>query len=118
MRPQERPLVSACTNNHLDACIYYIRRCLHDYGDEVCVEILQQIRNAMAQDSRLLIVEQVLTDPPLPFAAASDIYMATLGGKERSLKTFGEITSRAGLTIVKAHPSPGSDVAVIECRLA
>ncbi|OAQ87289.1 cytochrome b561/ferric reductase transmembrane [Purpureocillium lilacinum] len=61
------------------ACIYYIRRCLHDYGDDVCVEILQQLRDAMVEDSRVLIVEQVLSDPPLPMAAATDIYMATIG---------------------------------------
>ncbi|KAJ6444813.1 3,2-trans-enoyl-CoA isomerase [Purpureocillium lavendulum] len=98
------------------ACIYYIRRCLHDYGDDVCVEILQQLRDAMAEDSRVLIVEQVLGNPPLPMAAASDIYMATIGGKERTLACFAAIASQAGLTIVKAHPAPGSDVAVIECR--
>lgn len=98
------------------ACIYYIRRCLHDYGDDVCVEILQQLRDAMVEDSRVLIVEQVLSDPPLPMAAATDIYMATIGGKERTLQGFGEIATRAGLAIVKVHPAPGSDVAVIECR--
>ncbi|KAI9903456.1 hypothetical protein N3K66_002808 [Trichothecium roseum] len=97
------------------ACIYYIRRCLHDYGDDVSVEILQHLRAAMADDSRVLIVEEVMQDPPLPFAVASDIYMATIGGKERTLKNFEAIASRSGLRIVKAHPSVGSDVAVIEC---
>ncbi|KAI5468151.1 O-methyltransferase [Mariannaea sp. PMI_226] len=100
------------------ACIYYIRRCLHDYGDDVCVQILEQLCGAMADDSRVLIVEQILQDPPLPFAAASDIYMATLGGKERSLQAFHSITSRAGLKIAQVYPSTGSDVAVIECRKA
>ncbi|UNI21335.1 hypothetical protein JDV02_007334 [Purpureocillium takamizusanense] len=98
------------------ACIYYIRRCLHDYGDDVCVEILQRLRDAMVEDSRVLIVEQVLSDPPLPLAAATDVYMATIGGKERTLQDFHEIAARAGLAIVTAHPAPGSDVAVIECR--
>lgn len=95
--------------------IYYIRRCLHDYGDDECVSILQQISAAMAPDSRLLIVEQVMGTPPSPFAAMADFLMATIGGKERSLETFRAITSKARLMIEAVHRSPGSDVAVIEC---
>ncbi|ODA80430.1 hypothetical protein RJ55_03388 [Drechmeria coniospora] len=98
------------------ACVYYIRRCLHDYGDKDCIDILQQIRQAMAKDSRLLIVDQVLTDPPQPLASAVDIVMATIGGKERDEDGFKAITSQAGLRIIKMHASPGSDVAVIECE--
>lgn len=100
------------------ALVYYIRRCLHDYGDDDCVEILEQIRKAMAPDSRLLIVEQVLGNPPSPFAAANDVWMATIGGKERPLESFDAIASRAGLKIAKVHPTPGSEVAVIECKKA
>ncbi|XP_044719877.1 o-methyltransferase domain-containing protein [Hirsutella rhossiliensis] len=42
------------------ALLYYFRHCLHDYGDEDSVCMLQQIRDAMVADSRLLIVEQIL----------------------------------------------------------
>ncbi|KAF7552917.1 hypothetical protein G7Z17_g3958 [Cylindrodendrum hubeiense] len=100
------------------ACIYYIRRCLHDYGDTDCVEILEQLQKAMAKDSRVLIVENVLGDPPSALSVANDIIMATIGGKERSLETFKDITGRAGLQIVKLHRSVGSDFAVIECQKA
>lgn len=104
------------TDSFAGAFIYYIRRCLHDYGDKDCIDILEQISQAMAEDSRLLIVEEVLTNPPSPMAAAGDIIMTTLGGKERSLEGFTAITSAAGLKIAKVHPSPGSNVAVIECQ--
>ncbi|PNY29510.1 Demethylsterigmatocystin 6-O-methyltransferase [Tolypocladium capitatum] len=80
--------------------------------------VKELIRKAMAEDSRLLIVEQVLGHPPSPFAFANDIYMATIGGKERTLEGFRAITSRAGLKITKVHPTPGSEVAVIECKTA
>ncbi|KND92354.1 Demethylsterigmatocystin 6-O-methyltransferase [Tolypocladium ophioglossoides CBS 100239] len=89
------------------AFVYYIRRCLHDYGDKDCVEILEQIRKAMAEDSRLLIVEQVLGNPPSPLAAAADVYMSTLGGKERTLEGFEAIASLAGLRIAKVAPNSG-----------
>ncbi|POR37888.1 Demethylsterigmatocystin 6-O-methyltransferase, partial [Tolypocladium paradoxum] len=67
------------------ALVYQIRRCLHDYGGDDCVKVLEQIRKAMADDSRLLIVEQVMGNPPSPFAAANDVYISTIGGKERLL---------------------------------
>lgn len=102
-------------NRRPGALIYYIRRCLHDYGDDDCVDILRQLQQAMTEESRVLIVEQVYTNPPTAFAAATDIIISSLGGKERTVEGFEDITGRAGLKIAKVHPTPGSDVAVIEC---
>ncbi|KFH40298.1 Demethylsterigmatocystin 6-O-methyltransferase-like protein [Hapsidospora chrysogenum ATCC 11550] len=99
-----------------DALIYYIRRCLHDYGDDEVVGILEQTQKSMANDSKLLIVEQILDNPPDPFAAATDVFISTIGGKERTMDDFEHVTSRAGLRIVKVHRSPGSDVGIIECE--
>lgn len=104
------------TNSVIGALLYYIRRCLHDYGDKDCVEILQHIQRAMAEDSRLLIVEQILPSQPSAGASATDIFMMTLGGKERTLEGFRSITSDAGLEIVKVHGPEGSDLALIECK--
>ncbi len=98
-----------------DAFVYYLRRCLHDYGDGDAIDILRQIAGAMAADSKLLIVEQIIGNPPAPFAAAADIFMATIGGKERTAEAFGRIASAAGLKIEKVWPNAGTDVAVIEC---
>ncbi|KAF7556981.1 hypothetical protein G7Z17_g1040 [Cylindrodendrum hubeiense] len=100
---------------NLRALIYYIRRCLHDYGDEDSVKMLKQIQFAMSTDSRVLIVEEVLHNPPSPMASATDIFMATLGGKERTLDNFVTIASEAGLRIVETHRCKGSGIAVIEC---
>ena len=101
-----------------DAHIYYIRRCLHDYGDNEAVEILKQLHSAMASDSRLLIVGEVLTNPPTPLAAATDLAMATLGGKERSLDNFKLITSQANSKITQVATGNLTGVAVIECMRA
>uniref|UniRef100_A0A8H7NEE4 O-methyltransferase domain-containing protein n=1 Tax=Bionectria ochroleuca TaxID=29856 RepID=A0A8H7NEE4_BIOOC len=98
------------------ALIYYIRRCLHDYGDPDCVEILQHIQKSMADDSRLIIAEQIINDQPSLVASATDIYMLTLGGKERTLDGFRAITADAGLEIVEIHGSGDNDLALIECR--
>jgi hypothetical protein len=97
------------------ALVYYMRRVLHDYSDEACVEILKNLREAMAPDSRLLVVEQVIGEPPSLFATASNIFMTSLSGKERTLENIRDIAARAGLGVVKAHWGPGEEAAVIEC---
>ncbi|KAK3393405.1 S-adenosyl-L-methionine-dependent methyltransferase [Podospora didyma] len=97
------------------ALVYIIRRCLHNYGDDECVLILQKITNAMAPDSRLLIIEQVMTNPPNEYAAGFDIFMSVIGGKERTYEIFEDITSRAGLKILQLARNPGTDAALIEC---
>jgi hypothetical protein len=98
-----------------DALTYYIRRCLHDYGDEDCIVILRRISAAMATDSRLLIVEQVMSNPPSAFAAAVDIGMLIIGGKERTIECFKDIAERAGLKILQVYRNQGVDAALIEC---
>ncbi|KAK0737844.1 O-methyltransferase-domain-containing protein [Schizothecium vesticola] len=100
------------------ALAYYIRRCLHDYGDEECVVMLQRISDAMATDSKLLIVEQVLPNPPSAFAAATDIAMLVIGGKERTIDGFTDITARAGLRILQVYRNQGTDAVLIECAKA
>jgi hypothetical protein len=110
--------LGTCLTILTDALIYYIRRCLHDYGDADAIGILKQQQQAMADDSRVLIVEEILAEPPLAVAATADIIMATGGGKERTENGFHHIANKAGLEIVKFHRSEGTDVAVIECKRA
>ena len=95
------------------ALLYHIRRCLHDYGDDDCVGILAMIRGAMLPDSRLLVVEKVIGNPPSALDAASDLYMAVLGGKERTLEGFRAITGRAGLEVKGVYTNGA--ISVVEC---
>ena len=96
------------------ALVYLIRRCLHDYSDDDSINILQHIRDAMRPDSRLLIVEQVINNPPAAIDAANDIFMAIIGGKERTRADFEEIARRAGLEVRDIHRGQ-ANVAVVEC---
>lgn len=96
------------------AFVYLIRRCLHDYGDDDCVNILRYIRHAMGRDSRLLIAEQVMENPPKAIDAAFDLYMSVIGGKERMRGDFEEISRRAGLQVKEVYRCQ-PDIAVVEC---
>ena len=100
-----------------DALVYHIRRCLHDYSDDESVDILRRIAGAMAPDSRLLIVELIVSDPPTAYQAAVDLTMMTISGKERPLGTWRDIAARAGLKVTHVGVVEGGS-GVVECILA
>ena len=80
--------------------------------------MLKHLADAMAPDSRCLIVEQIMTNPPTPLVAYTDYVMLNIGGKERTLKNFQELGARGGLKYVKHWPSKTSAVGVIEYEKA
>lgn len=72
----------------------------------------------MAEDSRVLIAEQMLADPPKPQATAIDLIMLNIGGKERTRAMFDEVITKAGLELIGFHSRPGSEHGVLECKKA
>ncbi|KAH9225151.1 hypothetical protein K456DRAFT_1852815 [Colletotrichum gloeosporioides 23] len=97
------------------AYVYYIRYCLHDYSDEAAIAILGVIADAMAGDSRLLIAEQVLDNPPSAPAASLDLLMLTVGGKERTEEMWRDVIAAAGLELADVFSAEGNPHAVLEC---
>ncbi|KAK2024514.1 O-methyltransferase [Colletotrichum zoysiae] len=97
------------------ALVYYIRYCLHDYGDDAAVNIIKIIAGAMSPDSKLLIAEQVMSNPPSAHAAALDLLMLNVGGKDRTRDAWTKVVFEAGLEIVKIWSSVRDPHAVIEC---
>lgn len=102
------------------ALVYLLRRVLHDYSDSFAIKILKPLSAAMPRDdprARVLIMDQVYSDPPTPGNAAADLVMFNIGGKERSPANFEYIAREAGLKVVKIHRQPGTEVGVVECAL-
>jgi hypothetical protein len=105
---------------YTDAHIYYLRRIMHNWQDAECQKILQNIADAMAPDSRLLIAEMVVPKQPEGIDKTvywMDLCMLIIGGKERSEKEFSALLSSAGLKLVKIWRSKAGSQTVIECRL-
>lgn len=94
-----------------------MRRCLHNHSDPLAVNILQKLADALADDSKLLIAEDVLEDPPYFIGAFMDFMMMVLGGKSRSLANWEQIVGAAGLKItsVSRAKGPWRTASVIEC---
>ncbi|KAL5355885.1 S-adenosyl-L-methionine-dependent methyltransferase [Aspergillus floccosus] len=87
------------------AHLYFLGRVLHDWPDTQARRILQHIRNAMGQDSLLLIHERVLPDGPAkvhPTDAIMDLNMMALcSSQERTETQFRDLLSAAGLNLVR-----------------
>jgi hypothetical protein len=94
--------------------LYIIRRCLHDFSDDECIQILTHLSNAMAPDSRLLIGETVLSNPPSRPTAMVDLLLSTIGGKERTVEGFNKVAERTGLKRLGVHKASFGDFAMIE----
>ncbi|XXG94142.1 hypothetical protein Hte_000394 [Hypoxylon texense] len=97
------------------------KRITHDYDDDDCVNLLKILADSLPDDepqARILINDQIMTDPPHPFVTAMDIVMLTWASKERSEQQFADLARRAGLVLVKVHMAEGVTMGVVECKKA
>lgn len=101
------------------ALIYYIRRCLHDWSDELCIKILSLLADAMTPGkSRLLIAEIVLPAIGADLEAGwMDLTMMTLTGMERTEKQWAFLLDASGFKLDKVHTAPGTNYGVVEASL-
>lgn len=89
---------------------YLMKFIIHDWNDEQSIAILKNIRGAMAEGGKLLLVEQIVAADNLPsFAKFIDINMLVMtGGQERTEQEFTNLYTASGfkLSRVVATLSP------------
>ncbi|CAH0020866.1 unnamed protein product [Clonostachys rhizophaga] len=104
-----------------NARTYYLHSVLHDWGDDDCIKILQQLKPAMkAGYSRLLINELVVPGQNAPWSVTSmDQLVFVLGAmRERTEADWKSVLERAGFRNIQIHSfAMGSEV-IIEAELA
>lgn len=104
------------------ATAYYMRTVLHDFPDKQALDALTRIRDAMTEDSILLIHEHTMpegSDVP-QIAATLDIHMMEIfASLERTEKEWVALLETAGLRVVKiwTEESFGQSTALFEARL-
>ena len=76
---------------------------MHNYSDEKALKILGNVKDALAEDSLILIDDIVLPDFNAPRRSVKmDIQMmAVHGAIERTLKQWRALFDSAGLTVVE-----------------
>jgi hypothetical protein len=99
--------------------VYLLKHILHDWSDEECVKILNNVREAMTPAARVVVVEMPITSGGLPSPAPLlDLNMLVLlTGKERTADEYGALFAQAGLRLSSVVPTH-SPFAVMEARRA
>jgi hypothetical protein len=94
---------------------YVMKYVLHDWSDDLCVEILSNCRGAMAPGGRVLVVDSVIAPGnEASWGKLLDLNMLVVtGGKERTAKEFAELFARADLELKKIHPT-ACDLSIVE----
>ncbi len=104
--------LSYISGNFLDAVTeraeaYVLCGVLHDWSDELVTVILQNCRNAMANNGRLLIVEAIMPEGNSPsFSSLLDInMMAMTSGRERTKSEFHTLLSHTDFRVNRIVPT-------------
>ena len=94
---------------------YILSAILHDWSDEDAAVLLQNIRRAIADGGRLLLVESVIQPGNTPdFGKLLDLEMLiACGGRERTEAEFRALLAAAGFRLARVFPT-ASATSVIE----
>jgi hypothetical protein len=97
---------------------YILSRVIHDWEDEESVRILRNVRRAIAEDGRLVLIERVL-GPPNEGRDAKfrDLLMlVSPGGRERTREEYADLLQQSGFALARIFDT--DDYSVIEAGVA
>ncbi len=79
---------------------YMVKRVIHGWNDEECLQILSTIHRAAPQNGKVFIIEAVVPGPDTPhFSKLFDIHVIIMStGKERTLEEYAGLLEGAGWT--------------------
>ena len=103
------------------ADLVLLKAVLHNWDDDRCAAILQNVRSALPPGGRLLVVERVVPRPVQPTAAhrtvvRSDLNMLVgVGGRERSAAEFQRLLQESDFELQSITPAV-LGFSVIEAR--
>lgn len=95
---------------------YTMKHIIHDWSDDQCIVILENIGRVMEPTGKVLVMETVMPETPEAHPAKfMDVNMLAMteGGCERTAKEYAELFRKAGLELNAIHPTP-SPISVIE----
>jgi hypothetical protein len=89
---------------------YLLKYIIHDWDDGECVSILDNCRQAMAPEGKVLVIENVIAsgDEPCPGKMLDLTMMLMEGGRERTADEFTMLFEQAGLRMTRQIPLAGS----------
>ena len=88
---------------------YVLKHIVHDWDESKVLEILRNVRTAMAANAKLLVIETVIPDDDREhLSKLLDLEMFVAGtGKERTAAEHAQLLSRAGFRNTQVIPTFG-----------
>lgn len=89
--------------------LYLLKQILHDWDDAECQVLLGCVRRAIPAQGRLVVIEHILHEEPVPDEGqGTDIAMMILAtGRERRLSEFAALLRASGFAIDRVSRNPG-----------
>jgi predicted O-methyltransferase YrrM len=95
---------------------YVMKLILHDWNDDECVHVLENVREAAPAGGRIFVIEHIITGPDAPhFSKLFDVHMMCWGsGRERTEDEYAALLERAGWTYVNTWYPDSRVMGVVE----
>jgi hypothetical protein len=99
----------------MGADAYMMKHIIHDWDDERSIKILQNIRSAINEKCKVLIIEMVVPEgnEPSPSKALDLLMLVMEGGKERTAREYSMLLETSGFRLTRIVPTK-SPYSVIE----
>jgi hypothetical protein len=94
---------------------YVLKHVLHDFPEPECLAVLKNVRDAIAPDGKLLLIEYVLDgNNERHIGNIIDLWLLLLlGAKERTLPEYTELFAKADLKVTRVVPT-ACPVSIVE----
>lgn len=101
------------------ADVYLLKHIIHDWYEDRCIEILQNIRKHISDDGKVLIVETIVPEGNTPhFSKIIDLEMlVSPGGVERTPGEYAHLLADAGFKLDRIIPTKGP-MSIVEASKA
>jgi O-methyltransferase domain len=99
---------------------YLLRHLLHDYDDDDCVRMLNNVRSAMPPHARVLVLEKTVPTDATPGPGRwLDLHVMLLsGGRERTVDEYSALFDKTGLRLARVLPTAHPAVEIVEAVAA
>lgn len=103
-----------------NARAYYLHSVLHDWGDDDCVKILEQLKPAIKSGYSKLLLNEIIVpsqNPTWPITSMDQLVFVLGAMRERTEVQWESIVRRAGFKIVQIYSYEMGSESLIEAEL-
>lgn len=104
-----------------NARAYYLHSVLHDWGDEDCLRILEQLKPAMKPGYSKLLINEIIVpsqNATWPITSMDQLVFVLGAMRERTEEHWQDLLKKAGFKIVKIYSYEMGSESLIEAEVA